>query len=171
MSSPHSNETIKNPLDIHPEIEHQHAGGVAEVLSSASTAPVSTSIGSASSVESDRTVRPTRVSSAEPFTAATARSSSTDSIRTVIWAPISAPQAPTATDSEFYFKNCNVCEQDNPSYVGCNHPEDVPPFKTATMSAFASSEPIPGPTGKMLSAKGLRELFSANVDDVAKGIL
>ena len=170
MSSPSSSEH-QELLDVHHEGSHPRPTGAVGVLTT--TATFSSSSSSASSTESDRTVHPALVSSTEPPAASTVRSSSTDSVRTVIWAPISGSQAPSATTSQFYFKHCTVCEQDNPNYVGCNHPEDVPPFQynTATMSAFASSEPIPKPTGKMLSAKGLRELFNENVDDVAKGIL
>ena len=171
MSSPSTGRSFKDPVDVHHEINHPFSTRVVEAPTN--TAPLSTSSSSTSGIESDHTAPPTRVSFVEPSAASTARSSSTDSVRTVLWAPISDSQTPTAAASQFYFKHCNVCEQDNPKYVGCNHPEDVPPFQlsTATMSAFASSEPIPGPTGKMLSAKGLRELFNENVDDVAKGIL
>ena len=170
MSSPSRSQSVNHPVDVHHASSHPLPAEAVDVPTT--TGAVSNSPISSSSIGSDRTIRPTRVSFAET-SSSTARSSSTDSVRTVLWAPISGPQASAAPTSQFYFKHCNVCEQDNPNYVGCNHPEDVPPFQlnTATMSAFSSSEPIPKPTGKMLSAKGLRELFNANVDDVAKGIL
>ena len=70
-------------------------------------------------------------------------------------------------ECEYQYTSCNECQERDPNYVGCNHPEENEP----TRSQDLDLQTAPGTVLKMLRVSALKSLFKENLNDDAKAIL
>lgn len=90
--------------------------------------------------------------------------------------PAPNPFAKPGFCREFEYTNCNECQDRNPNYIGCNHPDDPPnapvpqPLYLGAVLAQAQ-QTTPAPGLRMLRVSALKALFEENLNEHVNGML
>ena len=108
-------------------------------------------------------------------------SSTSSLIQTSPSIAIEASSVPLPPSPPIVFTHCTECEENNPDYVSCIHPEDTSSYYVASpetshlspVSAFVQPPVGSELTARsgMLRSRALTALFDENLDETAKSIL
>ncbi|MCJ1245265.1 hypothetical protein MMC30_002468 [Trapelia coarctata] len=92
----------------------------------------------------------------------------------LISGPSRNPFQQPAAFREFQYTSCTECQQRDPNYIGCSHPEDPDPQTPRTifiLPQYQQQTTAPAPArGPMLRVSALKALFKENLNEDAKAI-